>query len=137
MATALPKVSFVIPVRDDAGRLARCLASIASNHSQAEIIVADNGSRDRSPEVAAQAGARVLPLPGLRVAELRNRAAGAASGDILAFVDADHEIAPTWVRAAIEALAPERAGAAGALYTAPPGGTWVQRLYGALRGRTI
>jgi len=137
MATASSKVSFVIPVRDDAGRLTRCLASIASNHSPAEIIVADNGSRDRSPQVAADADAKVLPLPGVRVSELRNRGAAAASGDILAFVDADHEIAPTWVAAAIDALAPDRVGAAGALYTAPPGGTWVQRLYGALRGRTV
>jgi len=137
MATTSPRVSFVIPVKDDAARLARCLASIARNHAQAEIIVADNGSRDRSPQVAEEAGARVLPLPGLRVSELRNRAAATATGDILAFVDADHEIAQAWVPAAIDALAPERAGAAGALYTSPPDGTWVQRLYGALRGRTV
>ena len=106
--------------------------------SQAEIIVADNGStRSTRLQVAEAAGARVLPLPGLRVSELRNRAAAAATGDILAFVDADHEIAPAWVSAAIETLAPDRAGAAGALYTSPPGGTWVQRMYGALRGRTV
>ena len=134
-----PRVSFVIPVRNDARRLRNCLASIASNGSTAaavEVIVADNGSTDDTQETARSAGARVFSWPGPRVSELRNRGAAAATGDILAFVDADHEIVATWTAAAVEALAPERVGAAGALYTAPEPGTWVQRLYGALRGRT-
>lgn len=134
-----PRISFVIAVRDDAGRLERCLGSIASGMADglaAEIIVADNGSRDDSPAVARRAGARVLVLPGLTVADLRNRGAAAASGEAIAFVDADHEIVQTWIRDGLDALAGDRVGAAGALYTAPRDGTWVQRLYGALRGAT-
>jgi len=135
-----PRISFVIAVRDDARRLERCLGSIASGVADgpaAEIIVADNGSIDDSPVVARRAGARVLELPGLTVAELRNRGAAAASSDALAFVDADHEITRTWIRDGLDALAGDRVGAAGALYAAPLDGTWVQRLYGALRGTTI
>ncbi len=51
-------------------------------------------------------------------------------------VDADHEIAQTWIRDGLDALTGDSVGAAGALYTAPRDGTWVQRLYGALRGTT-
>ena len=79
-------LSFIVPVRDDAARLRRCLRSIAGDPSPVpfELIVADNGSTDDSPEVATTAGARVLSLPGQPVAELRNRAAAAATGDLLA-----------------------------------------------------
>jgi GT2 family glycosyltransferase len=134
------RVSFVIPVKDDARRLERCLASVSANRyprEAVEVIVADNGSTDGSVGVARAAGARVLSLPGLRVSQLRNRAAAAAAGDILAFVDADHEIAPDWIGSVVDTLADGRVGAVGALCSAPAHGTWVQRMYGALRGRTI
>ena len=131
--------SIIVPVRDDATRLRRCLQSIRSNGlpgGTTEIIVADNGSRDDSPTVAADAGARVLSLPDLRVSALRNSAAAAASGDVLAFVDADHELAPGWMAAADDCMRDPAIAAAGALYVDPPAGTWVQQMYGALRGRT-
>jgi Glycosyl transferase family 2 len=137
--TSAPRVSFVIPVKNDARRLRDCLASIRRNQYETaafEIVVADNGSTDETPDVARAAGARVFSWPGPRVSELRNRGAAEARGGILAFVDADHEIASGWITAAVEALSREKTGAAGALYTAPNPGTWVQRLYGALRGRT-
>jgi Glycosyl transferase family 2 len=134
--TTAPVVSFVIPVRDDAMRLRRCLQSVAGSRYPAdrlEIIVADNGSTDGSDVVAREAGAVVLRLPGLRVSELRNRAVQAARGEILAFVDADHEIVPDWVPSAVEVLRDGSVGAVGASYHPPQDATWVQRLYDALR----
>src|SRR5687767_319818 len=72
-----PTLSFVIPVRNDATRLASCLQSIADAARSAaipvEMIVVDNGSRDRSAEVARAAGATVVEDPVSSVAELRNR----------------------------------------------------------------
>jgi GT2 family glycosyltransferase len=133
-----PTVSFVVPVRNDAARLAKCLRSIRDNDcppSQVEIVVVDNGSTDGSPQVARRFGARLRVIPGARVSELRNQGARHASGDVLAFVDADHEIAPGWVSAAVDTLRLDSVGAAGALCHAPAGGTWVQRAYGYLRGR--
>jgi hypothetical protein len=133
-------VSFVIPVKNDARRLERCLDAITRNQdatAAADVIVADNGSTDHSRDVATAAGARVLSLPGLRVPELRNRGAQSVTGAVLAFVDADHEIGPTWLASAIDALDEAGVGAVGALYSAPPRGSWVQQMYGALRGRTV
>ena len=135
--TVAPVLSFIVPVRDDAVRLRQCLQSIARSrgHIPIEIVVADNGSVDGSVEVAERAGAVVLRLPGVCVSELRNAAAKAASGGILAFVDADHEIDAAWVATAVATLRGPSVGAAGASYEAPPDGTWVQRTYDALRRR--
>ncbi len=120
-------------------RLSRCLTTIAANSYPPELvetIVADNGSTDDSRDVASRFGARVLELPGRKVAAVRNAAAHAGSGSILAFIDADHEIDPLWLRRAAELLADDRVAAVGAAYSAPPDGNWVQRLYDALRGPT-
>jgi GT2 family glycosyltransferase len=135
-----PRISFVIPVRNDAVRLRRCLATIAANRYPAdlvEVIVVDHGSTDGSAAVAASAGARVVSCKASSVSTLRNYGASQATGSILAFVDADHELDPGWLRTAASLFRDPSIGAAGALYHAPPGGTWVQRSYGALRGRTV
>jgi hypothetical protein len=133
-----PLVSFVIPVRDDAGRLEVCLSSIAQNEYPAdaiEVVVVDNGSADASREVAASTGATVIERPGVSVAELRNMGARAVRGAFVAFVDADHAIDRQWVRQAVAAFTDLNIAAVGALCHAPAGGPWVQRAYDRLRAR--
>lgn len=129
-------VSFIIPVRNDAARLRQCLASIARSgrrHGAVDVVVADNGSTDGSPEAAREAGATVIVLPDVRLGELRNRAVQASRGDVLAFVDADHEIGPEWVDAAVSVLEDAGVSAVGAPCRPPTPATWVQRLYDRLR----
>ena len=131
-----PDLSFIIPVRNDATRLQHCLRSIAAGRVppvQIELVVADNGSTDESAAVARAAGATVVLLPGVRIGELRNRAVGAARGALLAFVDADHEIGPGWIQAAVSVLSDPQVAAVGAPYQPPSPATWVQRLYNRLR----
>jgi glycosyltransferase involved in cell wall biosynthesis len=131
-----PFVSFVIPVRNDAVRLDRCLRTIRDNDYPAdrlEIVVVDNGSVDASPAVAAEHNARVLSLPGPKVGALRNMGVRVAQGEMIAFVDADHEIVRDWIRCAVDVLANEQVGAVGADCTPPPNGTKVQELYDRLR----
>jgi GT2 family glycosyltransferase len=133
-----PMVSFVIPVINDAARLERCLRSIRANEYPAdrlEIVVVDNGSTDDSPAVATRLGARVLVLAGSRVGALRNLGVSAATGEVIAFVDADHEIVTGWVGCAVEELADERVGVVGADCLGPPDGGRVQQAYGRLRRR--
>jgi len=130
----MSRIVFIIPVRNDPERLARCLSSIGRD-SGTDVLVADNGSTDETAEVARRAGATVLDLPGLRVSELRNRAASTSTADLLGFVDADHEISPGWSDAASEILTDPTIAATGAMYTSP-GRTWVQTMYGVLRGET-
>jgi GT2 family glycosyltransferase len=135
----IPRITFIVPVRNDAVRLETCLRSIrrsAGTSDYHEIIVVDNGSTDGSGDVARRLGATVLTIgDNVKVSELRNTAARHAAGDIFAFIDADNEIVSAWTHAAIEVLRLPAVGAVGALYLAPHNGTWVQRAYGYLRGR--
>lgn len=91
-AGAVPRlrISVVVPCKDDAVLLRRCLAALrAQNRPADEIVVVDNGSRDDSATVAADRGARVVTEaePGIPAAS----AAGydAATGDVVARLDAD------------------------------------------------
>ncbi len=134
--SSTPSISFVIPVLNDAKGLERCLESIEKSvpaNVEVEVVVADNGSADDSVAVASRHGAIVLCVPDVSVAELRNRAAAAARGAILAFVDADHEIGEDWCEVVLEAMTDPEIGAIGAPYDPPPGATWVQRANDHLR----
>lgn len=81
-------VSIIIPTFNEGVYLPRLLASIeAQDYRDREVIVADNGSRDATRDVAKKHGARVVHggIPGVG----RNRGAAAARGDTLLFLDAD------------------------------------------------
>jgi glycosyltransferase involved in cell wall biosynthesis len=134
-----PLVSVIIPVRNDAARLAVCLDSLTRQTYPAdrlEVIVIDNGSSDDSAEVARAAGAKVLVHPGLRVGALRNRGAEIAQGELLALVDSDHELPPEWIElGAGELTADPTLQMVGAYCLAPPQGTWVQRIWALHRLR--
>jgi GT2 family glycosyltransferase len=127
-------ISFVIPVRNDAQRLERCLMSIAADAGATphETLVIDNDSADDSALVARRLGATVLMMPG-SVAVLRNAGVSQTSAPYIAFVDADHQIAPGWTMAALAALREPDVAGVGAPYHAPDDGTWVQRAYDGLR----
>lgn len=133
-----PLVSFIIPVRNDARRLQRCLTSIVSNdypRALIEIIVIDNDSTDGSDRAARDYGAIVIKASDPSVAALRNRGARAALGSILAFADADHEIDEQWIQNAVDVLSEQGVVATGAAPLTQPSPNWVQQHYDGLRAR--
>ena len=98
----LPQVSVVIPVKDRADELKRCLASLAALSYPADkiqIIVVDDGSSDDSPRVAQEFGALVVPSGGTGrgPAAARNVGAARATGEILAFIDSDCSASAGWL----------------------------------------
>ena len=131
-------IAFVIPVRNDAARLRRCLESIVRNqHPRAaiEVLVVDNDSTDGTAEVAREYADAVITAPGTSVAALRNHGARQTRAPLIAFVDADHEINRDWIAGAIATLTDPAVAAAGFPYDTQPNANWVQRLYDAMRRR--
>jgi glycosyltransferase involved in cell wall biosynthesis len=81
-------VSAAVIVRDEENHIAACLQSIAGVVD--EIIVADTGSCDRSREIAAAHGARVVDYAWHDdFAAARNYAIDQAIGDWILYIDAD------------------------------------------------
>ncbi len=80
-------ISIIIPTLNEEENIAACLAS-TQNASNAERIVVDGGSRDRTVEIALACGARVLTSPAGRARQM-NAGAEAASGDLFIFLHAD------------------------------------------------
>ncbi len=97
----MSRISLVIPMYNEARHIGRTLlaAQRAANAAglECELIVADNGSKDQGPHIARQMGAQVLVLPGLLIGALRNRGAAVATGEWLAFIDADIEMPEDWL----------------------------------------
>ncbi len=97
-----PPVSVVIPVKDRAEELRRCLESLKRVRYPAEeleILVVDDGSRDQTREVARSMGASVIPSggEGRGPSAARNRGASVARGEILAFLDSDCAASEEWL----------------------------------------
>lgn len=90
------KISVIIPAFNEERLIAETLRRIQSamvgftgRGWATELIVCDNNSTDRTPELARVAGATVVFEPENQIARARNSGAAAATGDWLVFVDAD------------------------------------------------
>ncbi len=93
------KLSVVIPAFNEEKLLPDCLQSVA--HAAAvfgkrgwehEVIVCDNNSTDRTAEIAAHYGARVVFEEINQIGRARNAGASVARGEWLLFVDADSRV---------------------------------------------
>ena len=91
--TAAPLVSVVMPCLNEEATIGRCVAKAWRGIELAgvpgEVIVADNGSTDRSPEIAAAAGARVIHQPKRGYGNAYLAGFAAARGRYLVMGDAD------------------------------------------------
>jgi glycosyltransferase involved in cell wall biosynthesis len=90
---APPRISVIIPAVDEEAAIGLVIAEIPSVVH--EVIVVDNGSRDRTAEVARDAGARVVREP--RRGYGRACLAGIAAADrphVLVFLDGDRSDYP-------------------------------------------
>ncbi len=87
------EVSVVMPCLNEADTVAVCvkkaLAGLAAAKAVGEVIVADNGSTDGSRELARQAGARVVDVPGKGYGRALMGGIAAARGQWVIMGDAD------------------------------------------------
>ena len=109
-----PTVSVVTPVRDGVRWIGDAIASVlAQTYEVLGHVVVDDGSSDRTAEVAAAQGERVkvLTIPASGVASARNVGMREAGGDLVAFLDADDIWAPRKIERQVAAW--EAAGGPG------------------------
>ena len=81
----------LVAARDEESDIARTVKSLRTTFPDAEVIVADDGSRDGTAEAAEHAGARVLRLPARGKGQALTLAERAAPPGRLLLVDADLE----------------------------------------------
>jgi GT2 family glycosyltransferase len=95
-----PRVSLIIPTRDNASVLETCIRSIRSRtrYENYEILIIDNGSVEEKTkqlfaDLSSDPSVRILPMPGpFNFSKLNNAAAREARGEILGLVNNDIEV---------------------------------------------
>lgn len=121
-APETPSISVIIPVRDGEATLGKCLDSLVRNPLPGmEVIVVDDGSEDRSREIAAVFPFRLISL-GKRCGASAARNAGAreASASALFFTDADCLLCEDTLKRALMAYKASPGSPTGGTYTQVP-----------------
>jgi len=120
--TAAPKASVVVAAYNAAPTLGECLESLRElNYPDYETIVVDDGSSDSTSEIATQAGVRTIRVEHNGLAAARNGGVDAASGEIVAFIDADARADRDWLYHLVETIKRrDAAGAAGPNFAPDP-----------------
>jgi len=96
-----PLLSVIIPTHNSESVIKRCLDSLTSQsipREQFEIIVVDDGSKDKTVNIAKECGAdKIMEIDPCFQGEARNIGVENASGDILAFIDSDCGATNNWL----------------------------------------
>jgi len=124
------KASIIIPALNEERHIGRCIKAIHELDTGAmkvEAIVVDNGSADRTVEIARGLGVTVLIKPEVNVSAVRNYGVENSSGDLLAFVDADCMVSKGWLKSAVRTMKAESADAVGSFHVIPEDSGWVGR----------
>ncbi len=104
----MPFVSFIVPAHNEQGGLAATLEAIHAAARELElayeVIVVDDASTDRTPDIARDHGAAVVSVSHRQIAATRNAGAKVAQGDRLFFIDADTLASTKAVAAALRQL---------------------------------
>lgn len=115
--TNLPRVSVIVPIRNEADFIERCLRSILANdypRDRMEVLVVDGMSEDGTRDIVRRLAAgdvrlRLLDNPERIVPHAMNRGITEATGDVVMRLDSHAEYAPDYVDQCLAVL--QRTGA--------------------------
>lgn len=140
----LRRLTVVIPTYNRRESLRRCLAGLFAcelQDLQVEVHVVDDGSRDGTADVIAAAQQAAPPQVRLVAhrqenqgpGAARNLAIGAATTDVVVFLDDDCVPEPGWLQAIARTRWPPDVAAVGGRIVSPESGNWVARYCRHLR----
>lgn len=116
--TRRPRLSVVVPAYNEAGVLGDCLTRLTAQAGHiAEIIVVDNNSTDDGMRIVADRfpSVRIVPETTQGLVHARNTGLDAATGDIIARIDADTRVPDHWARTVVDFFAADTDGTWAAL----------------------
>jgi GT2 family glycosyltransferase len=125
--TAWPKVSVVVCAYDAEATIGECLTSLERlTYPDYEIIVVNDGSTDGTGEIAKRhERARVLDVANGGLGAARNVGLAAASGEIVAYTDADVRVDPDWLTYLVQPLLTSDVVGVGGPNVVPEDDPWV------------
>ena len=120
--SAFPKVSIIVPVLDREKVIGRCMQSLLElDYPSYEIIVVDNGSSDRTPEIVSGYPVKLITELQKGPYAARNTGIQHTSGEMICFIDSDCLAHTDWLKKLVRNFTDERvAGVGGQLQTHEP-----------------
>ena len=117
-----PRVSVVVCAYNAERTIHRCLASLAAlNYPDYEVILVNDGSRDRTLEIAESYDfCRIISQPNKGLSVAGNVGAEAASGEIVAYTDSDCVADPDWLNYLVAKMEVSNLAACGGPNFPPP-----------------
>jgi glycosyltransferase involved in cell wall biosynthesis len=133
-----PRISVVVCAHNGDHLIERCLTSLErSEYPDLEVIVCDDGSTDETLAAAQRFPFQVLQLPRGGLSAARNTGLAAATGQVVAFLDADAHCHPEWPYHLALSLEGENVVATGGPNLPVPGVDFVERAVAASPGGPV
>jgi GT2 family glycosyltransferase len=122
-----PRVSVVICAYNAAATIDECLTSLEQlRYPDFEVIVINDGSTDQTGAIAARHPiVRLITTPNAGLATARNIGLQEATGDIVAYTDADVRVDPEWLTFLVQRFADDDVVAVGGPNIVPPDDPWI------------
>ena len=106
-------ISIVVPAYNAAGVIGRCIDSVLQQtYPDFELLVIDDGSTDKTAEIAAAKAAQDARIHLIRqenagVSSARNTGIAAASGELLCFIDCDDTVSANYLETLLALYSPD------------------------------
>lgn len=123
-----PKVSVVVCAYNAADTLEDCLSSLERlTYPHYEVVLVNDGSKDATPAIArAHAGVRTIDVyPNAGLSNARNVGAHAATGEVVAYCDADVRVDPEWLNYLVQPFLNDDVVGSGGPNVVPGDDPWV------------
>jgi GT2 family glycosyltransferase len=121
-----PKVSVVICAYNAASTLEDNLLALARlDYPNYEVIVVNDGSSDATPQIAARYPFRLITVPNGGLSAARNLGLHAATGEIVAYTDADTRVDAHWLAHLVQPFIETDVAGVGGPNAAPPDDGWI------------